>query len=168
MSFMNLLSNMGWLGKSVTAMVSIIPIMLFFNTFSKFGMKPEVTTFTWFIGVAIGILLIPTGISPLKVEGLVVSDFAITKPMLIMLFLGITFGSVANILLFQAVPISPNPALPFAILGLASVIAYVLCPVAGVLLPKLFPPVSLNWVNLSGLVLLAMAVAMVMYKSPTS
>jgi hypothetical protein len=165
---MDFISNMGWLGKTLVATVSLIPVMIFFNTFVKQGMKPEVVIFTWMAGTAIGIFLTPLGLSFLEVKDLTIFDFSLNRLMALLLLLAIVFGSVGNIMLGQAIPLSPNPALPFAIAGLASVIAYVLCPVLAIFLPKFFPSVSFNWINLLGLIGISISVAMIMYKSPTT
>jgi len=163
---MQILAEFGWFGKSMTAMISIVPLMVLFNFFGKYGLKPEAIIFGWFFGVIVGIVLTSFGMGLIKVDGLLPSDLAPTVPMLVMIFLGVTVGSVANMLLGQAIPISPNPALPFAIVGLASALAYVAAPIAAMTLPRYFDSVHFGWVNFVGMILLALSVGLIMYKTP--
>ena len=165
---MEFLSNLNWFGKSLVALGSLIPLLVLFNTFVANGMKPEVVVFAWFLGTIVGIALIPLGFGPMKVPGLSVADFVPTLTMAIVFILGITFGTVANLLLGQAIPISPNPAFPFAIVGSAGAVGYIVTYVAAYFAPKHFSVADFNWVNFAGVALLAVAMGMIMYRSPVT
>ena len=161
---MDLFSNFGWFGKSIISMFCFLPLLLLFNVFNKMGVKPEAIVFGWGMGIIFGILLTATGVGVVRVENLTLSNLTPTLLMLVLVFLGGIFGTTANILWGQAMILAPNPALPFAIGGMASVIGYMITPLANKLYPKYFDPVSFCWVNLLGIIMLVIAIALVMYK----
>lgn len=159
---MNFLMNLGWLGKSVTAMICIIPLMLMFNFFGKnYGVKPESLMCSWFIGVAIGI-----AVSVWRFEVFNSVDlYTPLIPLLIVVLLGILIGTPANILLAHAVPKAPNPALPFTIVNIGSVLAYMLAPAMAILLPRYFDKIQFSLINLVGILMVAIGMGLVMYRT---
>ncbi|MDH3347200.1 MAG: hypothetical protein OEM02_03755 [Desulfobulbaceae bacterium] len=164
---MDLLNGLGWLGKSIIATLLATPFIVFWSVFVKTGAKPEAMICTWFTGCIIGILLIALKVGFVRVGDLSIKDFLPTIPLLIILVMGILLGAYANVLLSQAMSSAPNSALPFALFGLSSAVAFILSPVVSAAFPKLFYSANFSWVNFLGLVLLAVAVSMIVYQ-PTS
>ena len=159
---MNFLINLGWLGKSITGMICIIPLMLMFNFFGKnYGVKPEALMFGWFLGTAIGIAISVWKFSIFDVNSL----YTPFIPVLCIIFLGIFIGTPANIMIAQAVPEAPNPSLPFAIINTGSAFAYVLAPLMAIILPRHFDKMQFNLINFFGLVIIAIGIGLVMYRT---
>jgi hypothetical protein len=161
---MESLTNLGWIGKSFTTMFAIVPYLLFFNTFKQAGMKPEVIIFAWLIGCIIGIGLMPFNIGIIKKELLCPGDFYPTIPFLIVVLMGIALGSPANTLMSQAMSTAPNASFVFAIAGLSSAVVFGISPIAKKLSPNLFEQANFNWTNLSGLILLAISISLILYQ----
>jgi hypothetical protein len=84
---------MGWLGKSFTGMLCMMPFMLAFNFYNKnFGIRSELVVLAWQAGTCIGIGIWGTrvGLFSLPAGG----NFF--WPLLPMLIIGIVFGTIAN------------------------------------------------------------------------
>jgi len=158
---MNFLINLDWLSKSLVVMVCMIPLVIMFNFFGKnYGVRPEALTFAWVIGVGIGVAFSVYSLDMFDTKIL----YTPLIPLLVIVLLGIVFGTPVNILLVQAVPQAPNPALPFTIMNIGSVGAYLLAPALAILLPKYFDSMSFNWVNLTGVSMVAIGLGLVMYQ----
>ena len=135
-----------WLGMSIIGMFAIIPSWLGIGFFEKnFQVRPEVFMIWYFFGVIGGsaCFLVSKGISILP------SVSAWSAIMVI----GITFGAVANILLFAATPIAPNPGLPAAIASFASVVILFLSFGLSSLLPSYFNSVQFDMYHFLGMIL---------------
>ncbi len=161
---MSFLNNLDWFGKSLVALVSLLPLLILFNSFVKCGAKPEAIIFVWFLGAVLGIILIPLGVGIMNVPNFVLGDLAPTRTLCILLVLGMTFGTIANLLLGQAIPEAPNPAFPFAIVGSAGAVGYIIVYFISHVAPRHFDAITFSWVNFLGIVLLATAIGMIMYK----
>ena len=154
-----------WQVKAFIAMLVILPIMVLMPILQKnFGLKPESFFIAWFMGCFVSFVTmamytsVPSKeyFSPLWLVGLV-------------FLLAFILGGPGNILLVQsmnmdAIKPPPNPALPFAIVGLASTLAYVLGSLGGKVFPSVFPTVQFSMVNIIGLLLIAAGTAAVMYQ----
>jgi hypothetical protein len=155
---MELFMNMGWLGKSFTGMVCLVPVMLMFNFFGKnFDMRPEALMCAWMVGVSIGIM------SALKLNVLQLGNTPII-PIVVVVLLGIVVGTPANVLLAQAIPTAPNPALPFTVVNSGSVVAYILAPALAIMLPRYFDPMSFNWPQLLGVTMVIGGLGLFMFR----
>ena len=159
---MNTLLSMGWLGKSVLGAICSIPLILVFNFFTKnYGIKPEVVMSLHCLGIFLGIALA----SYFGLSGASVKDFYNPIiPAISIVVLGSLIGATTNILLAQAISSAPNPALPFAIGGIATVSAYLLAPLLAFLLPDFFSAAEFNWLNFLGILLIVAGLGLIMYK----
>jgi len=159
---MNFLTDLGWLGKSIIGMVCIIPLMLMFNFFGKnYGVKSEALMFGWFLGVAIGI-----AVSVWKFKIFNVSDlYTPFLPVLCIVLIGILIGTPANIMIAQAVPKAPNPALPFTIINASGAFAYMLAPAMAIIFPRYFDKMQFSIVNFLGVAMVVLGMGLVMYRS---
>ena len=147
----------GWLGKSLIAMTALVPFLLLLNFFGKnYGIRPETATLAWFTGSAIGICVF-SGTRSDEILG----SFL---PILTIVMLGIAVGAPMNILVAQAVPAAPNPALPFTIVNAASAVVYVLAPLLAIILPRYFDPMQFDAVQLGGIALVVVGLGLVAYR----
>ena len=90
-------TTLGWLGKSITASVVIVPFILLASSFGRaFKTQPESMMFYWTLGTAIGIAiyLMSQGKPYLLVPNTQLAILGI---------MGLTVGAIANILLIQAI-----------------------------------------------------------------
>jgi len=135
-----------WLGMSIIGMLAIIPSWLGVGFFEKnFQVRPEVFMIWYFFGVIGG-----------SVCFLVSKEISILPSIsvwLAIVIIGITFGSVANMLLFAATPIAPNPGLPAAIASFASVVILFLSVGLYSLLPSYFNHVQFDMYHFFGMIL---------------
>ena len=147
----------GWLGKSFIAMFCLIPFMLMFNFLGKnYGVRPEAAMFAWFLGSTIGIFAF---------SGVRSADITHTfLPILVIVALGIVIGGPSNILIAQAAPAAPNPALPFTIVNAASAVTFLLAPILAIALPRYFDPMSFSLINMSGIILVITGLGLVAYR----
>lgn len=159
---MNTLLSMGWLGKSILGAICSIPLILIFNFFSKnYGVKPEVIISLHCLGIFLGIL----SASYLGLSNTSPKDFCSPiVPVICIVVFGLLLGSITNIFLAQAISSAPNPALPFAIGGIATVSAYLLAPVLAFLLPNFFSATEFNFLNFLGILLIVAGLGLIMYK----
>lgn len=137
-------SGLGWVGMSLIAMVMIIPSWLGPGFFEKnFHIRPEVFMIWYFVGVVLG------SFSFLTFRGIsVVPSF---PAWILILGIGLTLGSIVNILLFAAVPIAPNPGLPPAIVNVSSVGIFIAAFLLWRVLPAYFPKVQFDIYHLVGM-----------------
>ena len=119
-----------WLSKALVAMVAIVPAFLAIPFFrANYGVDPLVFLLWYFAGTTVSIALFFLASGRGQV---LISDGWIV---LIIIAIGLTFGALANGLLFQSVGIAPSPGLPPVIYESASMLVFVF----SVLLARLFP-----------------------------
>jgi len=136
---------------SLVGMLCITPSWLGIGFFQKnFGIRPEIFMIWYFIGVIAGSSCF------LAAKG--VALFMPTGVWLAVVLIGITFGSVANMLLFAATPLAPNQGLPAAIASFASVLVFVLSFGLYWLLPSYFTSVQVDAYRILGMFLAAAGV----------
>jgi hypothetical protein len=144
---------MDWFWKSVIAMVLFITVPFLTSVMKvKSQVEPEVTLVWWMISIGIGVGLW----SFFKGQAL----FS-TTPILLVGGLGITVGVLANIFLFQAFTICPNPGIPMAIVSANAIIAVALTKWLAVYFPKYFAYLNFSWVHLAGAVLIVSGIVLI-------
>ncbi|MFC1615144.1 hypothetical protein ACFL22_01160, partial [Patescibacteria group bacterium] len=100
---MEFINNLGWVGKSVVSMMSLVPFFILFAFFYKQGLlKPEAMVFGWFLGVIVGMLMTSMGAGVIKIEGFSINDLSFTGPMISMIVFGIVIGALGNLFMGQA------------------------------------------------------------------
>jgi len=149
---------MSWLSKALGAMLLFAPVPFVIPFFLKnYEMRAETTMAFWILGSAIGIFfwIHSTGISDRVLPRL---------PEISVILLGFIFGSVANTLLGQSIAMAPNPAIPMAIAGASSMVAFLMAPVMTRISPEHFPQFEFDWHKLLGVVLVVTGIALVGWK----
>lgn len=150
MKFFDILYNAHWITKSIIVMFGFGLFILIVPVFARQGVKSEAIMLGWCSGVASGIALLILSESPLV--GATGADIKHSLwPVAIMAVIGITFGTALNVFLGQAMVAAPNPAYPMAISNSGIAIACLIGPVLGLLLPRLFPPMSVSWHTMLGI-----------------
>lgn len=138
------MASLGWFGKAVLSSLFLVPGFLAPMFFQKnFGIKPETTLFYFVIGMTIGLSL------SLRHIG----DFGLRSGVSVVVFfviilLGFVFGTIANLLLFGATAIAPNPALPTSVAGLTNIFIYIAALALAAFLPKWFEAAKFDIVHL--------------------
>ena len=159
------LSFLSWFQRSIIAMVVLIPLMVTIPLVQKhYGLSVESYFFSWFLGCGLGFFLLGWQAPSLDAKDL----FTPVIPFAAVFVIGVLLGAPANILLVQAIPQAPNPALPFAIVNAAAVFAYGLSWVLGKISTEHFGEVELNWPRGIGVVLAVVAITLINYKPPES
>lgn len=137
----------GWVMKSLMATIIAVPFLLTAGVFGRvFKVQPEAMIFYWLLGSAAGI-----GVYLLAIGK--VSMLSMNTQLSTVAIMGLVIGSLANILLFQAIVASPNPGMPMTIMGSNSAIAFVLGPLLAFFLPKYFQYMRFDSLHLIGIVL---------------
>ncbi len=105
-----------WLGQSMIAVVCLVPAWLAIGFFDRnYHVRPDIFLIWYMLGIALGSALVGGGGSALRT---IVPSWKMVGAMLLV---GLTLGTVANVLLFRAVGGAPNPGLPVALTNVASV-----------------------------------------------
>lgn len=142
---MNLI-KLNWVVMSVIGTICIVPSWLGVGFFERnYHVRPEVFMMWYFFGVIIG-----TGCVLTLQESSIIPA---TAPWLSIVAVGLTFGVVANIMLFAATAIAPNPGLPSAIASSASALVFVLSLLLFRLFPIYFNEVAFDSYHLVGLII---------------
>lgn len=157
----DIIASMGWMSKSLILAVGFGLFPLLFTCFMRRGVRPEVTIFWWMVGTAFGILLLSRSGGHGIVTEHVEEFFVSWKSIFVILFLGATFGVVINTFYGQAVHTAPNPALASAIINSSIIALYLIAWLGYKLLPKIFPPASISWCGLGGVVLTFLGVILI-------
>ena len=149
---------MNWFAKSVLAMLFFIPAVMAVPFFLKnFQIRPELTMLWWIVGAAIGIY------SWLLFSGK--HTFGIPQPAeLFIVVLGIVFSAAANILLAQAVSTAPNPGIPIAVVGVNSLVVYLIANPLARVLPRNFTAVEYDPVTIVGIGLIVTGLGIIAAK----
>lgn len=142
-------------------MFCIVPFMLVFSFFAKnYGLRSEIIILCWQFGTVVGI-----GLWGWKTNTFNSQQMQLLLPMLIVFALGVILGTPGNVLLSQAVPISPNPALPFTIINAASALVYILAIFLAFVLPRHFKAAHFTWSHFVGIMLVITGLSLMMYKN---
>jgi len=148
-------TTLGWLGKSITASVVIIPFILLTSSFGRvFKTQPESMMFYWMLGTAMGIAIYLTSQGK---SYLLMPDTQLT----ILGIIGLTLGAMANILLIQAIVASPNPGIPVTIVGANSAIIFIIGPALAIFLPAYFQHIKFDAIHLTGILLTLVGVGII-------
>ena len=137
-----------WLVKSAIATFAVVPVFVAIPYFRRhYGVDPLVYLTWYFAAVALSVAIY------LTLAGRA-GELA-PKPGIILaiIAIGLTFGAVANGLLFQAVTLSPNPGLPPVVYATSSMVVFVLSAFLASALPQLFVPATSDPARLAGIVL---------------
>ncbi len=150
----------GWFWNSIFAMLCVVPAWLMIPFMKKnFGMKSEIILFWYCLAMALGCAVIFGATKKIVFSGLVPSWGTA-----IILVTGVTFGALANALLFGAVVEAPNPALPPVILSTGQILVFSIALVLGRTLPKYFNEVKLDIYHLTGALLMLVGLFVVAWK----
>jgi hypothetical protein len=123
---------MDWFNKSLVAALFLIPGFFAIPYFrGHYSVRPEVTLVFYMLGIAAGV----SGWLVCRGNG---SALMIGAPALSITVIGLIFGSVANIMLFQAMGTAPNVGLPMAIVSTNAAIAFIITPLLVNSLPRYF------------------------------
>ena len=135
-----------WLSQSIMSMLCLIPAWLAVGFFDRnYQVKPEIFLIWYLLGTVIACTFF--GGSPL--DAMVPSGKLVGA----ILFIGFTIGAIANILLFRAVAGAPNPGLPVAITGAASVGVFIVAALLSRCAPGYFDSVKTDGWSLLGVIL---------------
>ena len=146
--------RLSWAQMAIIGMICIVPSWLGIGFFKRnFNVAPEVFMIWYFLGVISG--------STCFLASKGVSVFVPIEVWVAIMLVGITFGAAANMLLFSATAVAPNPGLPAAIASFASVLVFVLSLGLYVLLPAYFSKIPVDMYHVIGM-LLAVAGVIVM------
>jgi len=147
-----------WLGQSVIAMLCLIPAWLAIGFFDRnYQVRPEVFLIWYFLGVAITSVLFGGS----SLNAIVPSKEIVGAILLI----GLTVGAIANILLFRAVIVAPNPGLPVAIANVASVGVFLAAALLSRWLPSYFNSVKTDGWAFLGVVLTVIGASLIAIRS---
>ncbi|MBU1046490.1 hypothetical protein KKH36_01775 [Patescibacteria group bacterium] len=154
-------SEWSWQLKTFIAMIGVIVLLFIMPSLQEKGLKSESYLLFWFGGCFVSFLLASWGSSVSITEYLFP-----WKACLTLFVVAILVGGPANILLFQAMSTVgekavSNPAVPFAIVGGASSVAYIMSCLAGKIAPTIFPQLPFSWTIFFGLIFLFTGGAMV-------
>jgi len=78
----------------------------------------------------------------------------LSKHLAIIGIIGLLTGSIANLLVIQAVMASDNPALPIAIVGSNAVVIYLISPALAYLMPRYFGYIKFDLWRFVGIILI--------------
>jgi len=140
-------SSPSWFAQSVIATLCLIPAWLAIGFFNRnFGVRTDVFLAWYMFGV---IITVASSSAP-NLQILLPKWWVIVSIVLV----GATFGALANILLFRAIPVAPNPGLPIAIAGIATPCVFLVSVLLGQRVPKYFSPAPCDVWTLAGVVLI--------------
>lgn len=145
-----------WLIQTLIAVLFLTPAWLAMPYFAnKYGVTGGVFAVWYFAGAAISIAIF--GVP----SGKLVPSYGVIAAVLL---IGFTIGGIANMALFTAVTIAPNPGLPVAIANLTSLTTFVAAILLAKLLPSHFTADPLSVKALSGIVLIVIGASLIAMK----
>lgn len=146
---------MSWFGQSIVATIFLIPAFLAIGFFEKnYHVKPSVFLIWYVLGVGMASAFF----GPAKATEL----FPSLRFTGAIVFIGLTAGGIANVLLYQAVAHAPNPGLPVVISnGGASMGVFLVAALLAYLLPTYFNPVKVDFQSFLGIVLTVMGISLI-------
>lgn len=136
---------MSWVGQALVAMVvmagytMLVPFML-----KNFNLPGETTITLWMIGAATGVaifsksLIFPAGSTP-------------WLSIIVVLLIGLSFGTLMNVTITRAIIEAPNPAYPLMILNLAAAVVLIAAPILYFFFSNMFAEATFSIRGLSGL-----------------
>ncbi|KKW43902.1 MAG: hypothetical protein UY97_C0001G0073 [Parcubacteria group bacterium GW2011_GWB1_57_6] len=152
--------GISWAAKSLIATLCLVPFLLAIGFLGRnYQVRAEATMIWYFFGIVIGAPIVMWRLN--IING---SDLALTMPHFAVLLMGMVLGVASNILLVQAISVAPNPGLPMAFVNSASVIAFMLAPVLGILLPRYFDQARFDIYQFVGIVLTVVGISLIMLK----
>lgn len=125
---------MAWLWNTLGALVLMVPIFPLFPWLAKHGLRADVALVSFYAGTSLTMLFI----ARTRVENLATLAEPLWGVTLIFLA-GVLLGGFGNYLYSQALVQAPNVALPYAFVGFASVVTYLLAFLASRIIPG-WPP----------------------------
>ena len=138
--------TVNWLPQTLLAMLFLVPAWLAIKFVgSNYGAKPAVVVIWYFVGVICSAVMF--GVSPKS------SLFPSAKVIIIMVVTGMTFGALANVLIFDAVAKAPNPGLPVAISSASNVLVFLCSALLAVWFPLHFKEIKFDVWSLLGVIL---------------
>ena len=143
-----------WLVQASIAAVCLVPTWLAVGFFKRnYAVQADVFVVWYFAGViaATAIVSASNG-SPLLPRVSVVAG---------MIFVGLTLGSVSNILAFRSVASAPNPGMALAIIQTANVGVLFAAVYLGRAVPSYFDAEKIDWVSILGTVLVTVGVMLI-------
>lgn len=144
-----------WFWYSIASVFLLVPAWLSIQFFSR---NYNVHTNTFLVWYFAGIILATVATS--TAVALVPSIAIVGAIMLV----GVVFGAGANILLFKAIPLAPNPGLPVAISGSASLGVFLVSILLGVFFPKYFAHTDFTAPSFFGILFIIAGVALIAFK----
>ncbi len=138
-----------WKLQSVAAMLLLVPAWLSLSLFERiYGVRGDVTAVWYFLGVVV------TGFAYHLANGAGVETlYPSTGIVLMMLLVGVVFGSAANMLAFRATSIAPNAGVPVAIVNMSAVFVFLGALALAKYWPQYFAQNSFDLRQFAGLVL---------------
>jgi len=148
------MQNIGWFGQSMIAAFALTFGWFCPRFFEKnLGVSPLATATLYFLGVTITCLLC-TGLSSTP-------NFPRLSVSASIIGLGMVFGGVATVLLFQASTTASSPGLPVAVSNVACVSMLVVSVLAFRYSPHYFDEVRISFTKWSGVALIVLGTVLV-------
>jgi drug/metabolite transporter (DMT)-like permease len=137
-------------------MVVIVPAWLAIGFFaSRYQIKSDVFLVWYFGGTIIGTLLLGGVLKNPQVF------FPSPKGVAAMLAVGVGLGTIANVFLYKAIAIAPNPGLPIAVVNAASVLVFLASLALARLLPRDFSATKFDLWHLCGIALTLVGIVII-------
>ena len=150
--------ELSWLSKAIMATFCFAPIMLASSFFSgNYNIRPETTIIWYSVGIVLGAVPYALYTKLLTPQELMPQ----TTLLLILLFMGITLGTISNLFIFQALATAPNPSLPMAITNAVTPLVLITSIILSVFLPQYFGAVKIDWIHCIGILLVVSGVSII-------
>ena len=142
--------QLNWLIKSLIAMLCYTPFFIILGAAKKnYNINPEFAFLLYLFAVCIGLFVYSCINSVFKNLQL---DLKTIIVVVILFLVGLTTGTMANILYSQAILEAPNPGLPPAITNSFVVIIFIGSVLLFKLFPNFFPEVHFGTTKLIGII----------------
>ena len=149
---------MGWLAKSFIAMMAFVPGIILTEFIGRYyHIKPLLMAGVWFLGVTLGLW---AWLWYTKEA----SGITFSMPLFSMFIGGLIFGALVNVMLFSAILIAPNAALPVAIVNSAALVVFIATILLAVFLPQYFLRVPFSSYHFFGIILIIVGVGLLSLK----
>jgi peptidoglycan/LPS O-acetylase OafA/YrhL len=149
--------GLDWFTQSILATIALMLVWPAIGFFKKnFDVSPSVFVVWYFLGVAIACTFLRD--SPFEV-------FAPgTYSIVAILAIGLLIGGLANMLAFNAVAVAPNPGIPTALFGVASIGVFFISIICYNIWPTYFDKATFDWQSFIGVTLSLAGVAILAIK----